>query len=101
MENHISSISDNFSDKTVISCPLVTEACNKFADERMALSADLYKSRGELNTDKIRKDIFTGALAEFAIQQYLMSRGLKCSAPDLSILENNKKIFCSRLSLRR
>lgn len=63
----------------------------------MEKSEALYRSRGELRTSKIRSDIVTGALAEFAVFKYLTDKGQPCSPPDLSILEVRNKSFAADL----
>lgn len=93
MEDNVNSVSSDSSDKIIVSCPAVVAACEAFADKRMTGSADLYRSRGELKLDKIRQDIVTGALAEFAVYEYFSNKGVECSKPDLEIYENKKKTY--------
>lgn len=72
-------------------------ACEQFAAARMGLSANLYKFRGEASMIKIHKDIVQGCMAEFAVYNYLQSKGLPCTKPDLSIHGNGQKSFSADL----
>lgn len=65
----------------------------EFADLRTKGSEKLYRWRGEQNSEKIRQDIIIGALGEIAVSRYLRKLGCKCSKPDFSIYEANKKSF--------
>jgi len=42
---------------------------------------------------KIRRDIYGGALAEFAVYNYFLKDGLNCSEPDLEIYHASSKSY--------
>ena len=64
-----------------------------FADERLEGSENLYRLRGESKAEKMRIDLITGALGEYAVYNYFKSLGLKCSRPDLKIYNTRKKSY--------
>lgn len=70
-------------------------ACERFASDRINASEALYRARGEESLQKMVEDITNGSVAEFAVQQYLISKGYECTEPDLSI--HNKKSFSADL----
>lgn len=74
------------------------KACSDFADKRMQGSEALYRARGELNSAKIKQDIINGAMAEHAVQQYLVAKGLQASAPDLAIYKGRQKSFSADIT---
>lgn len=73
------------------------ERAERFAEKRMAGSADLYKSRGELRDQKIFQDIVTGACAEIAVYRLLKNKGIEATKPDFKIYETRKKSFAADL----
>jgi len=73
--------------------------CNDFADKRMAGSVSMYVARGESSINKIRQDIVTGAMAEFALWHYLSDKGLAPSKPDLTIYPQGQKSFAADLTV--
>ena len=73
------------------------QKCRKFAEDRLALSANLYKRRGEHNEAKISDDILIGTLGEFGVYKYLTEKGILVSEPDLKIYEKRNKTFASDL----
>jgi len=77
--------------------PTTLKTCENFADARLGASANLYKKRGEQQISKIRQDIITGTVAEFAVQQFLKLDGRNCSAPDLTIYPATQKSYASDL----
>ncbi len=75
----------------------VYDRCVKFAEERIAGSAGLYAYRGEANKEKMVEDCIIGTLGEFGAYEYLKSKGISISEPDLTIYENKKKSFAADL----
>jgi hypothetical protein len=73
--------------------PEIVRACEEFAEKRAKSSEDLYRLRGEASYQKMKADIYTGALAEFAVYEYLKSKNIKVSPPDLNIYEVRQKSF--------
>ena len=71
--------------------------CAEFASKRVGGSADEYKRRGEARISKIEQDILTGALGEHAAYEYLLSKNLKVSEPDLAIYDKKSKSFSADL----
>lgn len=71
----------------------ILKLCEEFADARMEGSQRLYRKRGEQQLKKIRKDIVTGAMAEFAVQEYVQRGGNFCSDPDLTVLDAAAKSY--------
>ena len=69
-----------------------------FSEQRIEGSKTLYSRRGEKNVEKMKTDILTGAIAEYAVYNYFKSKGLKCSRPDLKIYEKRKKSFDADLT---
>lgn len=63
----------------------------------MELSANLYKMRGEESVLKIKNDIITGVLGEYAVSAYVKSLGYNCSEPDLTIHKTRQKSFAADL----
>jgi hypothetical protein len=53
----------------------------------------MYASRNQTNENKVRADIYLGKLAEYAVFNYLISKGRKCSAPDITIYEAKQKSY--------
>lgn len=71
--------------------------CGDFAQRRLFGSHTLYKKRGENDLAKIRQDIYCGALAEFAVYNYLQMDNLDCSEPDLQIYASKAKSYAPDL----
>lgn len=70
----------------------IVSRCKKFAEDRLTLSANLYKWRGETKQDKMVEDIVIGTMGEFGVYSYLCSKGIVVSEPDLTIYsQRNKK----------
>ena len=67
------------------------EKCRKFAEDRLVLSANCYKWRGEQNKSKMIEDILVGTLGEFGVYEYLKQKGIQVSEPDLKIYEQKRK----------
>lgn len=72
--------------------------CNDFATKRLKDSITMYTSRGEASVTKIHQDIVTGAMAEFAVCEYLTKKGLNPSPPDLTIYPPGKKSFSADIT---
>ena len=71
--------------------------CRKFAEDRIGLSEELYRKRGEANVDKMLDDITIGAMAEWAVYKHLKEKGVECSKPDFEIYDAKKKAFSADL----
>ena len=71
--------------------PSIVEKCKKFAEDRVVLSAKLYKHRGETKTEKMIEDIIIGTMGEFGVYNYLSSKGVVVSEPDLQIYDKRNK----------
>jgi len=71
--------------------PEILERCRKFAEDRLVLSANCYKWRGEQNKQKMVEDIIVGTIGEFAVYEYLKQKGVLVSEPDLKIYEQKRK----------
>lgn len=71
----------------------------QFAQDRMSGSSRLYSYRGEKNMSKMEEDIIIGTLGEYAVYNYLKSKGYKCSRPDLKIYEKKRKSFDADLKV--
>ena len=61
------------------------EIATQFAKDRVHLSIDHYKKRGQGSLDKITHDITTGALGEIGIYRALKRLGIKASRPDFYV----------------
>ena len=71
----------------------IQDKVDKFAEDRLSLSKNLYKWRGESSLGKMIEDLKVGCYGEYAVFNYLKSLGIKCSRPDLKIYETRKKSF--------
>lgn len=71
----------------------VLKKCGEFSHKRIWGSHKLYKQRGETNIAKIQDDIYAGALAEFAVYNYLKMDNRDCTEPDLEIYASNAKNY--------
>lgn len=80
-------------------CPAIIKRCQDFADQRTAQGVELYRHRGEMSLNKIHLDIVTGAVAEYAVYEYLRSHGHDATPPDLIIYETAKKSFAADLKV--
>lgn len=80
-------------------CPAIIKRCQEFADQRMSQGVELYKHRGESSVKKIHLDIVTGAVAEYAVYEYLLSKGYAPTPPDLNIYEASKKSFAADIKV--
>jgi hypothetical protein len=72
--------------------------CSEFAEARMQSSTKLYVDRGERQLSKIFRDIVGGTVAEFAVCNYLKSKNLDCTDPDLTIYEKRGKSYSPDLN---
>lgn len=75
--------------------PLI-DKCQAFALERIGLSEDLYRKRGEARKSKMVEDICVGTMAEWACYSYLKDKAASCveiTEPDMTIYEKRKKSF--------
>jgi hypothetical protein len=69
------------------------ERCKEFAEKRIDMSKSLYAYRGEQNKQKMIEDIIIGSMGEFGVFEYLKSKKIEVSLPDLTIYENKRKSF--------
>lgn len=67
--------------------------CTLFSSEVFHTNKDMYASRNQTNENKVRADIYIGKMAEFAVYNYLISKGKNCSAPDVMIYSAKKKSY--------
>lgn len=65
--------------------------CEKFAEEAIESSKNLYYYRGTKNLDKIKEDIYVGKMGEVGV--YLHLKGYGCSKPDFAIYKGRRKSF--------
>ena len=75
----------------------IKEKCKAFADQRIVGSESLYRSRGELNRDKMWHDIYIGTLAEFAVYKELKKIANNVTKPDLEIYSSRDKSYSADL----
>jgi len=73
--------------------PYQERLCTLFSSEVYQTNKDMYASRNQTNENKVRADIYLGKLAEYAVFNYLISKGRKCSAPDITIYEAKQKSY--------
>lgn len=74
--------------------------CEQFALDRIGLSEDLYRKRGENRKSKMVEDIKVGTMAEWAVYRYLTENMAECAeitAPDMEIYDKKKKTFSADL----
>ena len=74
---------------------LITK-CEQFALDRIGLSEDLYRKRGEDRKSKMVEDIKVGTMAEWAVFRYLSENMPECAeitAPDMEIYTAKNKSF--------
>ena len=69
------------------------EKAKQFANDRVHLSIDHYKKRGQGSLDKITHDITIGALGEIGIYRALKRLGIKATAPDFNVYETKNKSY--------
>jgi hypothetical protein len=62
---------------------------------------DIYAQRNQNNESKVKNDIYIGKLAEFAVYNYLLSKGKIVSAPDIMIYESKKKSYDADLYINK
>jgi hypothetical protein len=67
--------------------------CTLFSSEVYHTNKDMYSSRNQTDENKVRSDIYLGKMAEFAVYNYLISKGKKCSSPDILIYEAKQKSY--------
>ena len=72
--------------------------CVVFAEQRLSSSEAEYKRRGESKSLKIKQDILTGAMGEWANYKYLADLGIDVCEPDMNIYEKKKKSFSPDLT---
>lgn len=65
--------------------------CEKFADQQLKDSFNLYQHRGEKRIEKMRDDIIVGKLVELAAYKYLKPLFTNLSKPDFTIYERRHK----------
>lgn len=75
----------------------IYDKCSEFAHERIGMSANLYKHRGEKNVSKMIDDIIVGTMGEWGGYEFLKYHGVKTSKPDMRIYEKKKKSFAADL----
>ena len=64
-----------------------------FAKNSVQTSINEYARRNQKNVDKIIQDIIIGKTAEYAVYNYIKSKGKNCSEPDIKIYQKNEKSF--------
>jgi len=74
------------------------EIAKQFANDRVHLSIDHYKKRGQGSLDKITHDITIGALGEIGIHRAFKRLGIKTSKPDFNVYETKKKSYDADLN---
>ena len=74
------------------------EIAKQFANDRVHLSLDHYKKRGQGSLDKITHDITIGALGEIGIHRAFKRLGIKVTAPDFNVYESKKKSYDADLN---
>ncbi len=81
--------------------PYQERLCTLFASEVFHTNKDMYASRNQSIESKVRSDIYLGKLAEFAVFNYLISKGKVCSAPDITIYEAKQKSYDADLYVNK
>lgn len=77
----------------------VKNRVKKFAEDRITISSNLYKWRGEQSQNKMVEDIIVGTLGEYAVQNYLSKElGRPCTRPDLKIYDKRNKSYSADLT---
>ena len=80
-----------------VDLPAVTEyqskQCELFTDYVFSTNEKTYKSRGSSSSDKIKKDIYQGKVAECMVWNYLEMEGRKPTPIDFTIYEKKRKSF--------
>jgi len=76
------------------------EKARQFAEQRIGLSEDLYRRRGELKVNKMLEDIIIGTVGEYGAAKYIRSKLHNCSRPDLKIYKGRKKSFDADLIVK-
>lgn len=74
----------------------ILESSKQFALDRVGLSEDLYRQRGEARKSKMVEDIQVGTMAEWACYEYLRGtarNSTKITKPDTKIYTAKKKSF--------
>lgn len=69
------------------------QIATQFASDRVELSINHYKKRGQGNLEKVTHDIVTGALGEIGIYRALKRLGIKTSKPDFNVYETKRKSY--------
>ncbi len=75
--------------------------CSAFSNEVYQTNKDIYAQRNQNNESKVKNDIYIGKLAEFAVYNYLLSKGKIVSAPDIMIYESKKKSYDADLYINK
>lgn len=86
--------------KSIELTPQLIEKCQQFALDRIGLSEELYRKRGENRKSKMVEDIKVGTMAEWAVFRYLTENMADCaeiSAPDMEIYDKKSKTFSADL----
>lgn len=72
--------------------------CEHFAERVLVTNKDEYSKRKQYNTEKIKKDIILGKLAEWGVYFIYLCRGnFNINTPDMSIYSKENKSFDSDL----
>ena len=71
----------------------IYKKCVNFAHDRIGLSADEYKYRGESSVPKMVEDVIIGTVGEWGAYKFLRDQGIKVSKPDMKIYEVKRKSF--------
>jgi len=74
------------------------DRCRKFAEHRIKGSKGLYAYRGEQNQQKMIEDVIVGTMCEWGAFEYLKSKGIITSEPDMVIYETKRKSFSADLA---
>lgn len=76
----------------------IYDRCKEFAEKRIELSKNLYAYRGEQKKEKMIEDIIIGTLGEWGAFEYLKSKGILTSEPDMVIYETRRKTFSADIA---
>lgn len=87
----------NQSLKTIAVSPETIALCRDFAERSVHSSLSHYEKRGQGNVTKVKDDITTGKVVEFAICQALRSHSINCSEPDIEVYEAKRKSYSADL----
>lgn len=85
--------------KNIVISEAEIEECQHFAVARLSGSADAYKRRNQCNLEKIKEDIFTGAMGELAVYHFLTHLGYNVTRPDFNIYAVRQKSYDADMHL--